>query len=106
MQQSFFTPTRFIPEPTDFERWSKQRKQLFDLLKDKRMHRREELVRATNAQNITAVVSELRHAGGVIDCTRYGGEIYYQLIDMQDESTVKQGIHCATCRCSSEHDIQ
>ena len=51
MQHSFFTPTRFIPEPTDFERWSKQRKQLFDLLKDKRIHRREELVRATNAHD-------------------------------------------------------
>jgi len=97
-QQSLFAP--FIPEPADFQRWSKQRKQLFDLLKDKRLHRREELVRATNAQNITAVISELRHAGAVIDCTRYEGQIYYQLMDMLYESTVNKGIHCPTCRCS------
>ena len=98
MQQSLFAP--FVPEPDDFERWSKQRKQLFDLLKDKRVHKREEMVQVTNAQNITAVVSELRHAGGVIECTRHEGQIYYQLIEMLDESTVTKGIHCETCRCS------
>ena len=97
-QQSLFAP--FVPEPDDFKRWSKQRKQLFDLLKDKRVHRREELVHATNAQNVTAVVSELRHAGGVIECLRYEGQIYYQLIEMLEESTVTKGIHCSTCRCS------
>ena len=98
MQQSLFSP--FIPDPDDFKRWSKQRKQLFDLLKDQRVHKREEMVQVTNAQNITAVVSELRHAGGVIECTRHEGQIYYQLIEMLDKSTVTKGIHCETCRCS------
>jgi|13_taG_2_1085334.scaffolds.fasta_scaffold02784_8 hypothetical protein len=97
-QQSLFKP--FIAEPLDFKRWSNQRKQLFSLLKDQKRHLREELVRVTNAQNITAVVSEIRHAGGIIKCTRSEGQIYYQLLDIVDESTVKQGIHCATCRCS------
>ena len=99
-QQSLFAP--FAREPDDFKRWSKQRKQLFDLLKDQRVHRREELVQITNAQNITAGVSELRHAGGVIECTRHEGQIYYQLIEMLDESTVTKGIHCSTCRCSTK----
>ena len=99
-QQSLFAP--FAREPDDFKRWSKQRKQLFDLLKDQRVHSREELVQITNAQNITAVVSELRHAGGVIECTRHEGQIYYQLIEMLDQSTVTKGIHCSTCRCSTK----
>ena len=101
-QQSLFAP--FAREPDDFKRWSKQRKQLFDLLKDQRVHRREELVQITNAQNITAVVSELRHAGGVIECTRHVGQIYYQLIEMLAESTVTKGIHCSTCRCSTKEN--
>ena len=99
MQQNLFTP--FIPEPADFERWSKQRKALFELLKDMRVHHREELVQVTGALNITAVVSELRHQGAVIECTRNGRQIYYQLKSMTVFSTVKEGIHCPTCRCTS-----
>ena len=33
----------FVVEPADFERWSKQRKNLFHLLKDGRPHFRENL---------------------------------------------------------------
>tara|TARA_Y100001951_G_C11278163_1_gene263376 strand:- start:415 stop:729 length:315 start_codon:yes stop_codon:yes gene_type:complete len=100
MQQSLFTPRPFAVEQKDFERWSKQKKRLFTLLSDRRLHRREELVEATNAQNITAVISDLRHLGAVIECTRSRGQIYYQLLEMTDESTVVKGIHCDTCRCS------
>ena len=90
----------FVVEPADFERWSKQRKNLFHLLKDGRPHFREKLVEVTNAQNITAVISELRHRGAVIQCTRNDGQIYYQLTEMLEGSTVAKGIHCETCRCS------
>jgi hypothetical protein len=102
MQQSLFSP--FIAEPADFERWSNQRKALFELLKDMRLHHREELIEATGALNITAVVSELRHQGAVIKCTRskfVPRTIYYQMTAMTPASTVKKGIHCETCRCTS-----
>lgn len=92
----------FIPQPADYVRWSKQRTKLFDLLKDGQYHRREELVNVTNAQNITAVVSELRHAGGVIPRpVREEGQIYYIMTGWVEHSTVKKGIHCETCRCKS-----
>jgi hypothetical protein len=98
MQQSLFSP--FVAKPADFERWSKQCKALFELLKDMRLHRREELLEVTRALNITAVVSDLRHQGAVIECTRNGEQIYYQLTAMTPNSTVRKGIHCVTCRCS------
>ena len=99
MQQLLFAPRPFAVEPEDFERWSKQRKRLFTLLSDQSLHRREELVDATGAQNITAVISNLRAKGAKIDCSRTPGQIYYQLMDMTEESTVVKGIHCNTCRC-------
>lgn len=97
-QTNMFAP--FVVMPEDFERWSNQRRQLFDLLRDMRVHPREDLVRVTKAQNITAVVSELRHRGAVIECTRNNGQIYYQMTAWVEESTVQKGIHCPTCRCA------
>jgi hypothetical protein len=103
MQQNLFSPfSPFVREPDDYIRWSKQRRALFDLLRDNRVHQREELLLVTNAQNITAVVSELRHRGAVIECTRHEGQIYYQMTDWVSESTVKKGIHCPTCRCTGD----
>ena len=98
-QTYMFTP--YMRTPEDFERWSKQRKALFGLLKDMHLHRREELLDATGALNITAVVSELRHQGAIIECTRNGKQIYYRMTGMVESSTVTEGIHCATCRCSA-----
>ena len=99
MKQTYlFSP--YMRTPEDFERWSKQRKELFGLLKDMRLHRREELLAATGALNITAVVSDLRHKGAVIECTRNGSQIYYRMTEMREASTVQKGIHCPTCRCA------
>jgi len=97
-QQNMVSPFRV--DQADFDRWSKQRKALYLALSDGRIHRREALVQATGALNITAVVSELRHKGAVIDCTRNKQQIYYQLKAMVNGSTVQKGIHCETCRCA------
>ena len=101
-QYSMFAP--FVATPEDFERWSNQRKQLFELLRDMKVHAREELLQVTKAQNITAVISELRHRGAVIECTRNNKQIYYQMVDWVEGSTVQKGIHCPTCRCASDVD--
>lgn len=97
--------TPWIPTPEDFKRWSGQRVRLFNYWRDGQPHERTETWEAIGRPlNFSAVVSDLRNAGGVIPRpTRDGEKIWYQMTGWVDHSTLSKGVHysvCPTCRCN------
>ena len=87
----------------DLKRWKGHRGILLRVLADLKIHDRATLASATNSQNLTARISELRKAGWLIECEVYRRDdtvhTYYQLAGYTGDDNTQARRHCQTCRC-------
>tara|TARA_Y100001973_G_C5189644_1_gene330115 strand:- start:1840 stop:2190 length:351 start_codon:yes stop_codon:yes gene_type:complete len=104
MQMDLDNQRSFLPEPQDIERWSNHKKLLFEILKDKKWHSRNELVARTNTSALTARISDLRKLGYEIHCVRTSeqGTTAYRIVAYIGKSTT-QPVHCYCCRFNDDY---
>ena len=99
-QTMFDVPSKFLPYPSDWARWSGHTAQLFECLRSGEWRDRDWLEEFTNTKNFTARISNLRQRGYVIQCERSNeaGATRYRMTGYVGVSTTRGG-HCPTCTC-------
>tara|TARA_Y100000593_G_C4312764_1_gene339196 strand:+ start:2057 stop:2386 length:330 start_codon:yes stop_codon:yes gene_type:complete len=85
-------------------RWNKHVQIIYDVLKDREYHDKQEILDATKTGNFQARIHELRKNGYLIECKKINkaGKTMYRIIEYTGKDTTSRK-HCYCCRYNEDY---